>query len=90
MAKFSSGKNTFRCCDRCGFRYPFNAVKRDGNTPQSQLMVCESCYDQLNPYLVIGQAKWDDPQAVRSPRPDVPQPYTPQPGYPPPLFPPAE
>lgn len=92
MPRFSSGKNTFRCCDRCGFRYPYSQLRFDGNVPESRLLVCSNgCYDTLSPYLIIGRHKYNDPQAVRNPRPDIAQPTPPpNPAWPPPLTPPVE
>lgn len=71
MANFAAGKRALGICDRCGFQYKLNQLKkltikqRDAN-----LLVCPECWEQDQPQLMLGTKKVFDPQALRDPRPD--------------------
>jgi len=69
--RFSSGKNSIAECDRCGFRFKLTSLRRETvKTKIREILVCSSCYDPDQPQLMLGMYPVDDPQAVRSPRPD--------------------
>ncbi len=66
MTKFSSGNKAVTICDRCGFRYPYNACTFDGY--KKTLRVCPDCWDPdppQNHVKVVGP----DAQTLKYPRP---------------------
>ena len=68
---FSSGKNSIAECDRCGFRFKLTHLRRETvKTKVREILVCSSCWDPDQPQLMLGMYPVEDPQAVRSPRPD--------------------
>jgi hypothetical protein len=64
---YAAGNVAIAICDRCGFKFPHNKLRPDGNSPG--LFVCDSDWDPRNP--------WRDPPiqpdaiAMRWSRPDV-------------------
>lgn len=74
--RFASSKGKISFCDRCGFRYPLEKLKKYyimGKLINSK--VCPSCHDPDHPQNWIGiigsQKVSNDPQALREPRPDT-------------------
>jgi hypothetical protein len=68
---FSDGRNAFGFCDRCSFRYPLNDLVDQVNAGlETGLMVCPECNDEDNPQLLLGRIRFEDPEALRNPRPD--------------------
>jgi hypothetical protein len=69
--RFSSGKNSIAECDRCGFRFKLQDLRREVvKTKNYELLVCGPCWDPDHPQLQLGMYPVDDPQGVRNPRPD--------------------
>ena len=69
--RFASGKNAIAECDRCGQRYKLKVLRREVvKTKNYELLVCPTCWDPDQPQLQLGMYPVDDPQGLRSPRPD--------------------
>jgi hypothetical protein len=69
--RFSSGKNSIAECDRCGFRYKLQYLKKLViKTKQVTIKVCPTCWEPDQPQLQLGMYPVQDPQAVREPRRD--------------------
>jgi hypothetical protein len=68
MARYSSGKHAIAECDQCGFQYKLKALKK---LPDSNLYVCDECWEEEHPQEELGKYPVFDPQAVRNPRPDL-------------------
>jgi hypothetical protein len=69
--RFASGKNSIAECDRCGFRYKLKVLKElviKGK--KTNIKVCQNCWEEDHPQLMLGTFPVDDPQAIREPRPD--------------------
>ncbi len=62
---FASGKYALAICDRCGFQYPYVALRKEW----TGFKTCPECYEpkhpQLEPKRNVG-----DRIALREPRPD--------------------
>lgn len=70
MASYAKGKKAFGFCDRCGFRYDLKDLKPETvNLVSTNLLVCEECWDPDHPQNMLGRIRYDDPQALRNPRP---------------------
>jgi hypothetical protein len=68
---FSSGKNAFGFCDRCGQRCDLNSmIEQYENLLPIGIRVCFECLDVDHPQLQLGRVPMDDPQALRNARPD--------------------
>ena len=68
---FTSGKFAIAECDRCGFRYKLNTLKKlviKGKI--NSIKVCSECWEKDQPQLHLGETPVNDPQAVREPRRD--------------------
>lgn len=71
MAIFAAGKKAIAICDRCGFQYKLNTLKKEiVKGRQNDLKVCKSCFDPDHPQLHLGEYPVYDPQALKDPRPD--------------------
>jgi hypothetical protein len=69
--RFASGKWAIAQCDRCDQRFKLKALKREIiKTKNYELLVCPECWDPDQPQLQLGMYPVDDPQGLRSPRPD--------------------
>ncbi len=69
---FALGKHALGICDRCGWEYPLNELTDQVNAgAETGLMVCPECDDVDNPQLLLGRVRFDDPEALRNPRPDT-------------------
>jgi len=67
---YASGKHAFGFCDICGFRYPLHDLKSEVmNMEKTGIMACEECWSPDNPQTQLGRHHFDDPQALRNPRP---------------------
>lgn len=76
-SRFASGKFAIAECDRCGFRYKLTDLKvLVIKTKNTNIKVCQMCWDPDHPQLQLGMYPVNDPQAVREPRPDTSY-YTP-------------
>lgn len=71
-SKYASGKYAIAECDRCAQRYKLKELKSQVvKTKLFQVKVCPACWDPDHPQLQLGMYPVNDPQAVRSPRPDL-------------------
>ena len=69
--KFASGKKAISECDRCGFRFQLKTLRALViKTRVTGILVCASCWEPDQPQLQLGMYPVNDPQALRSPRPD--------------------
>jgi hypothetical protein len=69
--RFASGKWAIAQCDRCDQRFKLKVLKREIiKTKNYELLVCPECWDPDHPQLQLGMYPVDDPQGLRSPRPD--------------------
>jgi hypothetical protein len=68
MSIFAPGKLAISICQRCGFKYPYSAMREDGNIPN--LYVCTECYDEIDPYKLPPRSP--DCFVLHHPRPDLP------------------
>jgi hypothetical protein len=69
--RFASGRHSISECDRCGFRFKLTELCPEvvkGRTISN--LVCNACWSQDHPQLMLGTFPIDDPQAVHNPRPD--------------------
>ena len=67
---FASGKHAFGFCDICGFRYPLHELKTEViNLEKTGARACPECWSPDNPQTQLGRHNFDDPQALRNPRP---------------------
>ena len=68
---YASGKYAFGYCDRTGFRYPKkDLVPQIVNQKPTGLLVGKDVVDEDQPQLQLGKVRVDDPEALRTPRPD--------------------
>lgn len=73
MRTYASGKNANGTCDRCGFVYKLKTLKPlTINSSKTNILVCNTCWEQDHPQLKLGRYPVYDPQAIRNPRPDTP------------------
>ena len=63
---YAVGKFARALCDRCGFEYKLNELKKEWNG----LKVCPNCYEPKHPQL-DPKPKPADPQAIRNARPET-------------------
>ena len=71
---FAVGKKAFGFCDRCGFRYLLVDLRVEVVALQdTSIKVCPECFDPDQPQLQLGRYEFNDPQALRNPRPDTAQ-----------------
>jgi len=69
--RFASGKWAIAECDRCDQRFKLKVLKREVVKGKNyDLLVCPECFDPDHPQLHLGEFPVDDPQGLRSPRPD--------------------
>jgi len=69
--RFASGKFAHGFCDRCGFRVKLFDLKSEtvrGRTTSNR--VCPTCFNQDHPQNFQGLVPVNDPQALRTARPD--------------------
>jgi len=65
---FATGKFAMAICDRCHFKYRYQDLMPDGNSPS--LRVCVKCYDQRDPYRLAPRKT--EAITMAHPRPDEP------------------
>lgn len=71
MTQFAAGKNAHGFCDVCGFRCQLAAMKMQTTSGKpTGIMACPTCYDGEHPQDDVGRYRVQDPQALRTPRPD--------------------
>jgi hypothetical protein len=70
--RFATGKHAIAICDRCGFQYKLQQLRREVvNQQPVEIRVCPTCWEPDQPQLQLGRYIVQDPQAVRNPRPDT-------------------
>ena len=70
--QFASGKHAIAECDRCGQRYELKQLKAlTFKRTQTNILVCPECWEPPHPQVFLGEKPVNDPQALRSPRPDT-------------------
>jgi len=68
---YAAGKKAFGFCDKCGFRSKLADLKKEVvNMEETGILACRECWDGDHPQNLLGRYPVDDPQALRSPRPD--------------------
>lgn len=71
-SKFASGKWAICECDRCGFQYKLKQLREIViKTKNTNILVCQTCWEPDQPQLQLGMYPVNDPQALRNPRPDT-------------------
>jgi hypothetical protein len=69
---YASGKRSIAECDRCGFQYLRRELREIViKTKNTNIQVCQTCWEADQPQLQLGMYPVDDPQAIRNPRPDT-------------------
>lgn len=63
----ASGRASIAICDRCNFKYNYQVLRTDGNSPG--LRVCENCWDPKDPWRL--PPIQPDAIALKYPRPDT-------------------
>ena len=64
---FASGRLAIAICGRCSVKYPYQALRVDGNNPG--LRVCCECRDPLDPYRL--PPRQPENIVMQYPRPDT-------------------
>lgn len=64
----ASGRASIAICDICNFKYNYQELRADGNTPG--LRVCRECFSPKNPWRL--PPLQPDAIALKYPRPDTP------------------
>lgn len=68
---FASGNKALALCDRCSQRFKLPQLRKLViKDAQTNLKVCNECWEVSHPQLRVGEVKVDDPQALYEPRPD--------------------
>ena len=68
---YASGNKAEAFCDRCGFQYKLHDLRDEVvDMHETGLKVCPECWDPDQPQLQVGRWPVNDPQALRSPRPN--------------------
>ena|SRR5579859_7109018 len=63
----AAGRASIAICDRCNFKYDYNVLRADGNTPG--LRVCPDCRDPKDPWRL--PPLQPDAISLKYPRPDT-------------------
>lgn len=67
---FAAGKRAIGYCDRCGFQYLLSELRSEvKNLEETDVKACPECWDPDNPQTQLGRHYFNDPQALRNPRP---------------------
>ena len=66
MPVYLSNTCSIAICDRCRFKFPYSALRPDGNSPG--LRVCSKCRDNIDQYRL--PARKVEKFTLRHPRPD--------------------
>ena len=74
---YATGKYANAICDRCGWKYPYQAIK----TEWDHARVCPECYEPKHPQLDPPYSR-PDPEALQNPRPDRIEPIVVPVGFP--------
>lgn len=69
---YASGKNAKAICDVCGLTYKLPELKElIVKNKKTGVLACDECWTPDQPQLQLGTFPVYDPQALRTPRPDV-------------------
>ena len=72
MSSYAVGKRAIGDCDRCAFQFPLHELRKETvNQFQTNFKVCPECWDPDQPQNQLGRWPFEDPQALRDPRPDL-------------------
>jgi len=70
--RFAAGYKAIAECDVCAFRYKLHQLRKlIVKTQVTEIKACPTCWVPDQPQLLLGMFPVDDPQALRSPRPDL-------------------
>jgi hypothetical protein len=70
--KYASGRKSIAECDRCGWRYKLTQLRALViRTKNTNILVCDECWEADHPQNMQGMYPVQDPQAVLNPRPDT-------------------
>jgi hypothetical protein len=70
--RFAAGHKAIAECDVCAFRYKLHQLRKlIIKTKETDIKACPTCWVPDQPQLKLGMYPVDDPQALRSPRPDL-------------------
>jgi len=70
--RFAAGYKAIAECDVCAFRYKLHQLRKlIVKTQVTDIKACPTCWVPDQPQLLLGMFPVDDPQALRSPRPDL-------------------
>lgn len=70
--RFAAGYKAIAECDICAFRYKLHQLRKlIIKTKVTDIKACPTCWVPDQPQLLLGMYPVDDPQALRSPRPDL-------------------
>jgi hypothetical protein len=70
--RFAAGYKAIAECDICAFRYKLHQLRKlIIKTKVTDIKACPTCWVPDQPQLQLGMFPVDDPQALRSPRPDL-------------------
>jgi hypothetical protein len=68
---FASGKWALAICDNCGRTVKYSELKRDRVAQRmTGVLVCEDCWDEDHPQLMLGRFRIEDPITLQHARPD--------------------
>jgi hypothetical protein len=68
---FASGRHAKAICDGCGRTVKYNELHRDVHAQRlTGGLVCDDCWDDDHPQLMLGRFRIEDPIALQHPRPD--------------------
>lgn len=67
-ANNNNGGHGLGICDRCAMQFPYQALRKDGNSPG--MLVCNECWDPIDPYRL--PRKQDLDFIIKNPRPPEP------------------
>lgn len=71
MSDFAAGKNAKGVCDICGLTFKLKELKSlVVNRKDTRLKSCDDCWTPDHPQLFTDTINFNDPQALREPRPD--------------------
>jgi hypothetical protein len=68
---FASGRHAKAICDGCGRTVKYSELHHDVHAQRTTgALVCDDCWDDDHPQLMLGRFRIEDPIALRNPRPD--------------------
>lgn len=71
MPQYSSGRESYFLCDRCGLPWDYLEAKTEiENGKPKHNKVCSDCWDADHPQYFVNRIKPVDAMALKDPRPD--------------------